>query len=215
MNALFGWPGGKRNLTKTLLERIPEHGLYVEVFAGSAKLLFAKEPSKAEVINDLNGDVINFYRVVKHRAAELAELLEHECVHPARFRELAGPAGEDELQRALRFVYRTWYSYGSMGKHFAAAHLVHLLRGQRRRPVDLVRELLLRGQQRLAGVRLEQRDCLEMLRRFDTPDTFFYLDPPYVAFGDNGLYEPLSAEVREALFAGAGGAEGAVDAELR
>ena len=69
---MFSWPGGKHRLLKHLCSRIPAHSLYVEVFAGSAKLLFAKEPSKAEVINDLNGDIANFFRVTKHRPAELA-----------------------------------------------------------------------------------------------------------------------------------------------
>lgn len=76
MESPFPWPGGKRALKGTLLKLIPEHSLYVEVFAGSAKLLFAKAPSKMEVMNDLNGEVINFFRVAKHRPAELAERLE-------------------------------------------------------------------------------------------------------------------------------------------
>jgi DNA adenine methylase len=88
MNAPFAWPGGKKNLKRTLLALVPPHDAYVEVFSGSAKLLFAKDPARWEVLNDLNGDLINFFRVVKHRAAELAERFQLECVHAARFREL-------------------------------------------------------------------------------------------------------------------------------
>jgi DNA adenine methylase len=200
MKSLFAWPGGKRNLLRPILARIPAHQLYVEVFSGSAKVLFAKEPSAAEVINDLNGDVINFYRVVKHRAAELAELLEHDLVHPERFRELKASRPADELDRALAFVYTTWHSYGAKGEHFAAGNLGELLKGRARRPLDTVRELLDRAAERLQRVRIEQRDFLEILTRFDSPETFFYLDPPYVHFGSVGQYVALSEDQRLALF---------------
>jgi len=70
MDAPFGWPGGKRNLRKTLIELLPAHRAYVEVFSGSAKLLFAKEPSEWEIVNDVNDDLLNFFRVAKHRPAE-------------------------------------------------------------------------------------------------------------------------------------------------
>ena len=106
---------------RRLLVLIPPHEAYVEVFAGSAKLLFAKEPTAWEVINDVNGDLINFFRVVKHRAAELTERFQLECAHRDRFRELKlAPSTPDEIERALRFAYLTWYSFGSKGEHFAA-----------------------------------------------------------------------------------------------
>ena len=200
MKSLFSWPGGKSRLLKPLCARIPAHTLYVEVFAGSAKLLFAKEPSKAEVINDLNGDVANFFRVVKHRPAELAEALEAELLHPERFRELKVAAPIDELERALRFAYTTWYSFGAKGEHFAAGNLKELLRGNRRRPIQLVRQTLAEGAERLQNVMIEQRDFAEMLTRFDSSETFFYLDPPYVHFSNLGRYEALELERREQLF---------------
>lgn len=210
MNAAFAWPGGKRGLKKTLLERIPDHKIYVEVFGGSAKLLFSKTPSPAEVVNDANGDIINFFRVTKHRSAELAELLEHDVVHPARFRDLETENSPDELARALRFIYRTWYSFGAKGKHFAAAALSELAKSPPgiRRPLDSVRELLEAASERLRRVRLEQRDFGEMIERFDSPETFFYLDPPYVHYKPNGVYESLAPVRREELFSALAGAKG-------
>lgn len=201
MNSPFAWPGGKRALKKTLLGLIPEHDIYAEVFAGSAKLLFAKEPSRHEVMNDLNGDVINFFRVAKHRPAELAEMFELECVHSGRFRELRGRTSasiaEPELDRALRFAYLVWYSFGAKGEHFASmtAQSPKPSRSLRR-----VRELLQETAGRLAKVLIEQRDFAEILRRYDSKRTFFYLDPPYVAFQANGRYEPLAKERRAEMF---------------
>jgi len=203
MNSPFAWPGGKRNLKRTLLALIPEHEIYVEVFAGSAKLLFAKPPAPCEVMNDLNGDVTNFFRVAKHRPAALAELFDHEIVHAERFRDLRGaPAGEDELHRALRFAYLVWYSYGAKGEHFASASAKELEGGARvRKSLDRVRELLDQTAARLRGVLIEQRSFEEILTRYDSPATFFYLDPPYVKFQANGRYQALTTEQREAMFA--------------
>jgi DNA adenine methylase len=201
MNSPFAWPGGKRALKKTLLGLIPEHDIYAEVFAGSAKLLFAKEPSAHEVMNDLNGDVINFFRVAKHRPAELAEMFEVECIHSSRFRELRAivpVAGESEMERALRFAYLVWYSFGAKGEHFASmtAQSPKPSRSLRR-----VRELLQETACRLAKVLIEQRDFAEILSRYDSKRTFFYLDPPYVAFLANGRYAPLAKERRLEMFA--------------
>lgn len=198
MNAPFAWPGGKNALKKTLLEILPAHTIYAEVFAGSAKLLFAKPPSEFEVINDLNGDLINFFRVAKHRPAELAELLEAECVHAGRFRELKKkPDGTAEIERAMRFAYLVWFSFGAKGEHFAS---LTARCAKARHPLDAVRELLQQTAARLARVLVEQRDFMDILERYDSESTFFYLDPPYVEFGANGRYLPLTAERRVQLF---------------
>jgi DNA adenine methylase len=201
MKSAFAWPGGKRALTPTLLKLIPEHSIYVEVFAGSAKLLFAKTPTRFEILNDLNGDVTNFFRVVKHRASELAERLEMECIHAGRFRELreqrADAATLCEVDRALRFAYLAWYSFGAKGEHFAS---VSANSPKCKRPLTRVRELLSEVAVRLGSVSIEQRDFAEILRRYDSAESFFYLDPPYVEFQANGRYRPLPKEKRDELF---------------
>src|SRR5438270_4491529 len=120
MDSPFPWPGGKRALKKVLLQLIPKHRAYVEVFAGSAKLLFAKSPSRWEVLNDVNDDLLNFFRVVKHRPAELAERMERDFIGKARFVDLrAKTKMENEIDRAMRFLYLVWYSFGAKGEHFA------------------------------------------------------------------------------------------------
>jgi DNA adenine methylase len=211
MNSPFAWPGGKRNLKKTLLSLIPEHEIYVEVFAGSAKLLFAKEPSRCEIVNDINGDVVNFFRVAKHRPAALAELFDHEIVHAERFRDLKREnfmpmknftTADDELQRALRFAYLAWYSYGAKGAHFASSSAKGAEeRGTKmKRSLDRVRELLDATAARLRNVLIEQRSFEQIIERYDSPGTWFYLDPPYVHFQANGRYTALSDEQRKHLF---------------
>jgi len=70
VNPIIPWIGGKRRLAKTILPLFPEHRCYVEPFAGAAALLFAKEESSVEVLNDINGELINLYRVLKHHLIE-------------------------------------------------------------------------------------------------------------------------------------------------
>ncbi len=199
MNSPFGWPGGKRALTATLLSLLPKHEIYIEVFAGSAKLLFAKEPSQLEIMNDVNGEVTNFFRVCKHRSSELAECIELDCIHAGRFRELkAMPIPACELERAQRFAYLTWYSFSSKGEHFASGSA----KSGNRKPSSLgrVRDLLAATAARLDRVLIEQKACAEMLERYDNSRSFFYHAPPYVDFQPNGRYQPLPIERRAILF---------------
>jgi DNA adenine methylase len=195
----FSWPGGKRALVRRLLPLIPDHRNYVEVFAGSAKLLFARTPSRLEILNDLNGELINFFRVAKHRSAEMADALERDCIHAGRFRQLViAPDSRDEIDRAVRFAYLAWYSFGGKGKHFARASATN---PEIKKPLDEIRALLDKVAARLQRVLMEQRDFGDILDRYDHKDTFFYLDPPYIEYQPNGRYEPLSRERRAQMFA--------------
>lgn len=68
---IIPWIGGKRKLAKHILPLFPEHTCYVEPFCGAAALFFMKEPSKADILNDINGDLVNLYRVVKYHLEPL------------------------------------------------------------------------------------------------------------------------------------------------
>jgi DNA adenine methylase len=207
MESPFGWPGGKRNLKKTLLAAIPQHKAYVEVFAGSAKLLFAKEAGGWEILNDINDDLVNFFRVAKHRPSELAERLEHDLIAAGRFSELKQekPHGS-EIERALQFAYLTWYSFGSKGEHFASTTIQQVMKAKApvKRSLVRVRTLLADVAERLRHVLVENRDFADCIRRYDCRDTFFYCDPPYTEFAPNGRYKPLGERNRELFQALAG-----------
>nr|VFK65156.1 MAG: D12 class N6 adenine-specific DNA methyltransferase [Candidatus Kentron sp. TC] len=72
---IFPYPGGKRRLAKKILPLFPKHTCYLEAFVGAGAILLAKEPSKAEVMNDLNGELINFFRMVRHHPKALNDEL--------------------------------------------------------------------------------------------------------------------------------------------
>src|SRR4051812_19096634 len=198
MDSPFAWPGGKRALKKVLLQLIPKHRAYVEVFAGSAKLLFAKEPSRWEVINDVNDDLLNFFRVVKHRPSELAEAMEREFIGKARFAELRAEVtnvtqSQNEIDRALRFLYLVWHSFGAMGATFGSQRIEQIgkMAHPIKRSMSAVREVLELTASRLTNVLVDRRDFADCIDRYDSRDTFFYLDPPYTAFQPNGRYQPI------------------------
>jgi DNA adenine methylase len=203
MNTLFGWPGGKKNMVQRLLQLLPKHKTYVEPFCGSARLLFAKPPSAAEVISDANGDLMNFFLVAAFRPSALAAAFERACVHPIAFKRLkaASLKSHDEVARAFRFAYLQWFSFGSKGEHFAwpakerdgwhskGSRLCH------------VRRILRAASTRLRRVIVDCGDAKEIIAKYDGPDTFFFCDPPYVNFQNMGRYEAASAEERARLFA--------------
>src|SRR5277367_165864 len=99
--------GGKRPLAKRLIEMFPEHKAYVEAFSGGAQVLFRKEPSKVEVLNDLDGELVNFYRVCQQHYEELVRYLNFSLVSREWFDLLDTMDAKTltDIQRAARFFY--------------------------------------------------------------------------------------------------------------
>lgn len=114
LNSPFKWVGGKSRLRSHIIPLLPDHTCYVEPFAGAAWVLFGKAPSKVEILNDIDLDLINFFRVVKERPQELLTSFEWELVSRAEFERLAkcDPDKLDEIQRAHRFYYLIMAGWG-------------------------------------------------------------------------------------------------------
>ncbi len=99
--------GGKNRIAKKIIEIFPEHTTYVETFAGGAQVLFHKEPSPVEVLNDLDGDVVNFFRVCQFHHEELLRYFRFILVSAEWFALLKAenPESLTDIQRAARFFY--------------------------------------------------------------------------------------------------------------
>ena len=176
---IIPWIGGKRRLADHLIPRFPRHTCYVEVFAGGAALYFLKNPSKVEVINDVNGELVNLYRVVKTHLEEFVRQFKWALSSREVFKWLqtTRPETLTDIQRAARFFYLQHQAFGgkvqgqSWGNSTTApAPTVNLLR---------LEETLSAAHLRLTGAYIERLDWRECLRRYDRPHTLFYLDPPY------------------------------------
>src|SRR3954468_4367285 len=107
MAGLLSYIGGKNRLAKQIIEIFPNHTTYVEPFAGGAQVLFHKEPSKVEIINDLSHDIVNFFRVCQSHHEELVRHLKYMIVARNWFDLLykGDPSILTDVQRAARFLY--------------------------------------------------------------------------------------------------------------
>ncbi|MEN9587017.1 MAG: Modification methylase DpnIIA, partial [Pseudomonadota bacterium] len=174
----IAWVGGKSQLTRTIIPLIPEHTCYVEVFAGAAWVLFRKPESKAEIINDINLDLVTLYRVLQNHKQAFVDYFEHWLVSRSDFERLRGvdPATLTDIQRAARFFYLVKTSFGA--KMVKPTFGVARTTGPRLNLLTLDADLEV-VRQRLARVYIENRPYVDLIRLHDTPKTFFYLDPPY------------------------------------
>lgn len=184
MDAIHGaksplaWLGGKSRLANRIIERLPEHSAYVEVFAGAAWVLFKKPPSKVEIINDINSELVTLYRCVKHHLPELVAQFRWLLVARDEFDNfMASPPDTlTDIQRSTRFFYlmKTCFGAKLVGSTFGVAAT-----GAPRLNLLRVEEDLSAAHLRLARVVIENRPYADILERLDKAETLFYLDPPY------------------------------------
>ena len=169
------WPGGKRYLTKELLKRVPHHRVYVEPFAGGAWLFWEKEPAEINVLNDINRDLMDFYR-------NLREVDELQCdMQPDRERFERIRAKSDKS--VCDFLYLNKNSYSCKMDSFTATRRAHSPCFQRgdftNCQIQKLSANLNKVKSHLSKAILHNRDFREVLAKYDSLDTFFYLDPPY------------------------------------
>lgn len=173
------WPGGKRRLADKLLPLFPDHTSYVEPFAGGAALLFMRpEPAKNEVLNDINGELINLYRVIQHHLDEFMRQFRWALSSRQVFEwaKMQRPETLTDIQRAARTFYLHKLAFGAKvdGQNFGVSRLAPLKLNLLRLEEDLSAAHL-----RLARVTMENLSWQECLRIYDTPETLFFMDPPY------------------------------------
>ena len=173
--------GGKKMLAARLIERIAAvpHETYVEPFVGMGGV-FLRRPfrARAEVINDISGDVATLFRVLQRHYGALMDMLRWQLTSRAEFERLLGMAADTltDLERAARFLYLQRLAFGGkvQGRSFGVAPGL-----PGRFDVGKLGPLLEAVHARLAGVVIERLPYQELLRRYDRPGTLFYLDPPY------------------------------------
>jgi DNA adenine methylase len=180
------WFGGKGSMTAKLLPLLPPHGKYVEVFGGGASLLFAKPPALEEVYNDLDAGAANFFRVLKdpsgfERLYALASLTPYSREEYDICRRM-WESCTDDAERAYRwFVVARMSFSGRFGCGWSSV-ISSSARGMASSAsswTGALRALPL-AHERLQNVAVEQMDFRRLLSLYDSPETLFYLDPPYV-----------------------------------
>jgi DNA adenine methylase len=180
----FPYYGGKIRLAPWIASMMPPHRVFVETHAGSAAVLFAKAPAPHEVLNDIDGNVVNFFRVLREheeqlvRACELTPYAREEY----RLADLADTS-IDPVERARRFFIRVTQSFNACGA--APGKRASWSNGMRRGSSQATTVVTLVGRlreiaNRLRPVVIENRDALTVVGVYDAPDAVLYVDPPYL-----------------------------------
>jgi len=210
MKTPISYYGGKQSMLKHILPLIPKHQTYVEPFFGGGAVFWAKEPVQSEVVNDMNGNVVNFYEQLKSNFDNLKRLID------------ATPYGRDVYRRAMVIydcpfmfapVERAWafwvgtiqgfsnqigtWRSTSIGNNGKEARLLF------NKKSGFVKEL----SERLKHIQIENKDACELIRHNDGEDVFFYVDPPYVG-SDQGHYGGYMQEHFDALLETLAGIKG-------
>lgn len=179
MKSPLPYIGGKSRLTETIISMMPKHQAYCEVFAGASWVFFRKEPSRYETINDLDSDLVAFYRVLQNHLEEFLKqfkwlLSSREWFDDFKRQRAAG--GLTDIQRAARYYYLQRQCFGGRvkGRTFGS--------GPMKTPrINFVRieEELSAVHMRLNRVVIENLKWQDFVVRYDRPGTLFYFDPPY------------------------------------
>lgn len=176
---IIPWIGGKRRLADRIFPLFPRHSCYVEPFAGGAALYFLRPvPAEVEVLNDVNGDLVNLYRVVQHHLEEFVRQFKWALSSRQVFKWLqeTRPETLTDIQRAARFYYLQQSAFGGRvdGQSYGTATTqppgLNLLR---------IEESLSAAHLRLRNTYIEHLTWQDCFRRYDRPHTLFYCDPPY------------------------------------
>lgn len=180
MKAVLKYPGAKNRIANWICEYMPKHDVYLEPFAGSLAVLFNKTRSHIETVNDLNGNVVNFFRVLRDFPDELRRKIELTPFARSEY-DASYVETDDDIEKARRFCVRCWQGFGSSNLYKSG-----FKSGQQSNSPNPAKawaempETVIQAAERLRGVQIENLPALELIKRYDTPDVFMYVDPPYL-----------------------------------
>ncbi len=176
---IWGSPAGKKRISERLVAMLPAHRAYTEPFAGSAAVLFAKEPTPVEAINDADEEIARAYKILQRlKPRDIERLRSMKWIgDKATFKGLIDAAPKDDLGWLHRFLYLTHFSYGKMrGKSFSPSVV-----GVEAKTVDRIEKFA----PRLRSVKVFGGDYRKVVEKYDGKDTVHFLDPPYAGYNVN------------------------------
>jgi DNA adenine methylase len=173
--------GGKWRTAHHIIDLFPRHEHYVEPFGGAASVLLQKPPARLETYNDLNGEVVEYFQVLRDHTDELVRRLTLTPFARSEY-DIAYTWSDDPIERARRFAIRSWQSQYFKMRSKSGWRVLNCLRGRSRAPAHDWTDLthLSDVAERFRSVQIENDTALNVIERHDTPTTLFYLDPPYV-----------------------------------
>ncbi len=209
MKTPVSYYGGKQKLASTILKLIPKHNLYCEPFVGGAAIFFAKEPSNVEVINDVNRELVNFYRTVQNDYVglekEIKITLHSRDLHRKANVIYTNPDMFSEIKRAWAVWVLSTQSFAAM---LDGSWGYDVSKNTTTKKISNKRESFTEDYAiRLQNVQIECADAIRIIRARDTKEAFFYCDPPYYN-SDMGHYDGYTIEDFEGLLKSLSAIEG-------
>jgi DNA adenine methylase len=181
VNSPIRWMGGKFRLRKTIINLLPKHVCYCEPFGGAGWILFEKAPSKVEVYNDINSELVNFFTVVRDNPEQFIRAFDYLLISREIFEKykMLNLSGTSKINRAVRFYYLLHFSFGALMDNF----LINPL-GSPSKALENIDKVIRQVRERLVHTIIENRDFEKLINSYDRKETIFYCDPPYYGLTD-------------------------------
>lgn len=182
MNSILNYPGAKWGMAKQIVSMMPPHRSYLEPFFGSGAVLFNKPPSAIETVNDIDGDITNFFKVVRECPEELAEAISLTPYSRDVFNDAHENRGTEDFDRAYRFAIRSRMGHG-FKTYQKTGFKIDVYARERSYCVNCwntMPERIFEAAARLKAVQIENRPALDLIRKFNHDNVLIYADPPYL-----------------------------------
>lgn len=182
MNTLLNYPGAKWGMAQEIISLMPPHRSYLEPFFGSGAVLFNKPKSAIETVNDIDGDIVNFFRILRERPDDLAEVISMTPYSRDVFDDAHDNRGIDNFDRAYRFAIRSKMGHG-FKTYQKTGFKIDVYARERSYCVGCWNRLptdLLEAARRLKGVQIENQNAVDLIKRFNHENVLIYADPPYL-----------------------------------
>lgn len=214
MTSIIRYHGGKVRLADRILSLFPPHNCYVEPFGGGAAVLLAKPRSRVEIYNDLDGDMVALFRVLRDNPDGLATAIELTPFAREEFNAaLSSDGPEDDLERARRVLIRSHFGHGGAGTIWRTGFSTNRRNGVLSSEVwSRLPKVVHQTAKRMTGVVIEQRPAIRVIQDHDSSQTVHYVDPPYLheTRGKHRYKYEMSREQHKDLLAALNDLDGAV-----
>ncbi|MBR3975306.1 MAG: DNA adenine methylase [Clostridia bacterium] len=179
-NAILKYPGAKWRIAEWIISHFPEHKVYLEPYFGSGAVFFKKEPCYIETVNDINGDIVNLFRVCRDFPEELAKLINLTPFSRDEFIDCY-ERSEDPIEQARRTIVRYHQSFGTCNSSKKSWRNVQQYGGPRCATMwNNLPEKVIKVCSRIKNAQIENTDALTLIKRYDNENTLIYCDPPYL-----------------------------------
>lgn len=203
MNAILKYPGAKWRIADWIIENMPTHHSYVEPYFGSGAVFFNKSPSNIETINDLDGEVVNFFEVIRDMPEKLAAKIHMtpyaRAVYEGVYEEPCNYT-QSKLDRALKFCIKINMSHGFRSNNSKVGWKNDVQGRERAYAVQVwnkIPDIIMEAAERLRGIQIECRPAVDVINRFNNSKCFIYCDPPYLLSTRRGKQYNVEMSNRE------------------